>query len=141
MSSLPSTTTTLIGGNASSLSTPYRSTTARSEFLSSSKQMCELRSAPTLRYRSPENDSLQVAWDVWEREVFRAEKLDGRALEQRIVLFTDVSSVLWSSAWLARVRLQGLTYRLVADIVHVLRSARLSMQSCTLTALVQMMPT
>lgn len=42
MSSEPSTTTTLMGGNESSLSTPLRSTTARSEFLSSSKRMCEL---------------------------------------------------------------------------------------------------
>lgn len=41
-SSLPSTTTTLMGGNESSFSTPWRSTTARSEFFKSSKQMWEL---------------------------------------------------------------------------------------------------
>lgn len=41
MSSEPSTTMTLTGGNESSLSTPYRSTTALSEFFSSSKQMCD----------------------------------------------------------------------------------------------------
>jgi len=46
ISSLPSTTITLTGGKLSSLSTPYRSTTARREFFSSSKQMCELSSAP-----------------------------------------------------------------------------------------------
>jgi hypothetical protein len=42
ISSLPSTTTTLIGGNWSSLSTPNLSTTALREFLSSSKQICDL---------------------------------------------------------------------------------------------------
>jgi hypothetical protein len=49
ISSLPSTTTTLIGGKSSSLSTPNLSTTALSEFFSSSKQICDLSSASGCR--------------------------------------------------------------------------------------------
>ena len=44
MSSVPSTTISLIGGREDgSVSGPKRSTTARREFLSSSKRMCDLR--------------------------------------------------------------------------------------------------
>ena len=39
-----------------------------------------------------------MAWNVWESEVFRAEQLDGRALEQRVVLFADIAGVLCASA-------------------------------------------
>ena len=93
MSSLPSTTTTLIGGKLSSLFTPYRSTTARKEFLSNSKQMCDLREKVN-NGLTLHRDHLQMARDVGECQIFRAEELDWGTLEECIVILAYEPSIL-----------------------------------------------
>jgi hypothetical protein len=108
MSSVPSTMTSLIGGREDgSVSGPKRSTTARREFLSSSKRMCDLHGGAGRQYVSGVKgviQSVQMTGNVGECQVLRADQLHRRTFEHPIVLLTHEPCIL---------------NRLCRDIMHV----------------------
>jgi len=89
--SRPSTTTTLMVGNPpfSPASGPYRSTTARSEFLSSSKQMCDLRVNIVISHTfsgAPVRSDSQMPRYVSKAQLLRTYELNRRPRDHAVVL-------------------------------------------------------